>query len=120
MAYKGKRGKQQHPLSRIADRQKLFWSKVNKGSQLECWNWTASTKSGYGVFWDGKRRISAHRYSLELHLGKPIPGDLWVLHVCGNRRCVNPAHLYLGDAKDNAVDRDRHLIQDMMGVDRQL
>lgn len=36
------------------------------------------------------------------------PGSAGVLHTCGNghRACVNPRHLYLGDARTNARDRD--------------
>ena len=118
MAYKGKRGKQQNPLSGIADKEKLFWSRVDKRGRLECWEWQAGLSKGYGMFWDGKRRIRAHVYSFECCSTKSIPENMDVLHACGNRRCVNPTHLYLGTDQDNADDRDRHLIQDMMGIKR--
>jgi len=52
------------------------------------------------------RNIRAHRASWILHCG-PIPEGKWVLHCCPGRHipfCVNPDHLYLGDAADNARD----------------
>jgi hypothetical protein len=70
----------------------------------DCWEWTASLfKSGYGKFnLDGKT-VKAHRLSWELTNGE-IPGDLFVLHKCDNRKCVRPSHLFLGTKKDNADD----------------
>lgn len=82
-----------------------FWSKVSKGDADACWEWTASLDGrGYGQFGIRTgRNVRAHRFSYVVAFG-PIPGDLFVLHRCDNRKCVNPAHLFLGDAGDNIRD----------------
>jgi hypothetical protein len=70
-----------------------------------CKEWISSlSKNGYGrFFYKGKSR-SAHRVSYELFIGT-IPENMSVLHKCDNRKCVNPEHLFIGNAKDNALDR---------------
>lgn len=77
-----------------------FWSKVEKTET--CWLWIApTTVEGYGTFGIGsrtdgtKRVVGAHRFAYELLVG-PIPDGMELDHVkelCGNRHCVNPAHL---------------------------
>lgn len=84
-----------------------FWQKVQKTQA--CWVWQGTTSRGYGNLRvgstvDGTRtKVLAHRFSYELHYGQ-CPKELLVLHSCDNRRCVNPAHLRLGDHADNAND----------------
>lgn len=82
-----------------------FWEKVSKGDGDECWEWRASLDGrGYGQFSiKTGRNVRAHRFSYTICCGK-IPKDLFVLHRCDNRKCVNPAHLFLGDAGDNIRD----------------
>jgi len=78
----------------------LFWAKVNKTET--CWLWTGHVdKIGYG-----RHSASyAHRYSFELHTGKPIPAGRQIDHMCHNRACVNPAHLRSVTNKQNGENR---------------
>lgn len=46
----------------------------------------------------------AHRVSYEDNFGE-IPEGKLVLHRCDIGCCVNPDHLYIGDYKQNALDR---------------
>lgn len=89
-----RRGKPLTPLTAHAlTFEQRFWNKVDKSG--ECWEWTGSlTKhGGYGsIYHEGKVR-RAHRVSLQMATGEPIPQDLEVDHTCHNRKCVNPNHL---------------------------
>jgi HNH endonuclease len=87
-----------------------FWEKVDKRGPDECWMWIGSRRrNGYGQIaaeYDGVklRVLIASRASWELAHGRPVPDGMQVCHHCDNPPCVNPAHLFLGSARDNAQD----------------
>lgn len=97
------RGDAREPRRPIDDR---FFEKVDKSGN--CWLWTGTINAGgYGLIWN-RRADKAHRVSYVIHKGA-IPDGKMVLHACDVRNCVNPEHLYVGDAKQNARDmEERH------------
>ena len=84
-----------------------FWSKVDKRGPNECWPWRAGPKHNrYGLFFMNGKNHGAHCCAWEFEHGT-IPAGLFVCHNCpggDNPRCCNPAHLWLGSAKQNSRD----------------
>ena len=69
-----------------------------------CWIWMGTTlPHGYGTITLDKRKRYTHRVAWECSNG-PIPDGLRVCHRCDTPQCVNPAHLFIGTAKDNTQD----------------
>lgn len=94
------------PIGRFlteAERAQRFLVKVQHQSN-GCHYWTGVLfKSGYGVCVWRKKKMRAHRVAYLLFKGA-IPEGKHVLHKCDTPRCVNPDHLFLGDAKINSDD----------------
>ena len=73
-----------------------------------CIEWPYSRyANGYGAVYHLGLKLKAHRLALELHSGRAISSEEYVLHSCDNRSCFNPLHLRVGTAQDNVDDMMR-------------
>lgn len=77
-----------------------FLEKIDKRS--DCWLWKGQIIYGYPRFYIKNKMHRANRISWKLFYGY-IPGKLKVISKCGNKICVNPGHLFVGNLK-NAME----------------
>lgn len=89
-----------------------MWLMVDKRGPDECWPWKGTNNNGYGrVMIDG-RSYYAHRVIFDLAnpgvitRSSPIErkGPGFLMHLCDNRICCNPAHLKVATIKENNND----------------
>lgn len=90
---------------------KRFWSKVNKKTENECWEWIGTVRnkrSGYGHIRLTKQRktVYASRLSLSIYekLNDIPNSNILCCHKCDNPICVNPNHLFWGSHLNNVQD----------------
>lgn len=83
-----------------------FFSKVE--SSPGCWLWkgttTGKSHGEYGTFWNGERIVLAHRFLLELTLGRKLKPKMNACHRCDVPLCIRPTHLYEGTQSQNNKD----------------
>ena len=89
----------------IEERLRRQLHKVDSG----CWEWMGSLDSdGYGRIRGTYKDVlflKAHRLSWAMHHQSDIPKGMVICHTCDNRKCANPAHLWLGTQEDNQKDK---------------
>lgn len=70
-----------------------------------CWLWSGHVdKDGYGVIRVQGKDCKAHRAALGLALPGGLSPIQMACHHCDTPACINPAHLYAGDARSNMLD----------------
>lgn len=77
-----------------------------------CIEWTKSTaRNGYGMLRRNGRAHTVSRLVMHLTAEFDLNDSRHILHRCDNPPCINPDHLFIGTASDNAADKvkkDRH------------
>ena len=71
-----------------------------------CLEWQGSKREGYGRLARRGRTWQAHVLSYVANFG-PLPDGAQVNHLCHNRACIEPTHLYAGSQTQNMADMRR-------------
>jgi hypothetical protein len=97
-------------LANLKERLFSYVENLSFHTDEDCWNWNGyKTESGYGVVSINAVPYRVHRLSYWIYREYAqgnllVASDKYILHKCDNRCCINPSHLYLGTAQQNADD----------------
>lgn len=85
----------------MSDLPALLLDSVQFDPHAGCWLWDGDiSPRGYAL----RNRRLVHRLVLTETAGAAPDGKPLALHRCDVRCCINPGHLYWGDATDNSAD----------------
>jgi hypothetical protein len=75
-------------------------------SDTGCWECISHKPNakGYVIIGRGGKFFKLHRYAFE-QINGYIVESLEILHLCDNRKCMNPEHLRLGTSQENVADK---------------
>lgn len=101
---------------RFASTIRRFNKKYVKNSMTGCWDWTGAIKNkGRNTGCKGNMLNSvngkvedATRISLRIHLPDLSLDDVQIVQTCGNKLCVNPAHLITVPRGEGVSRGERH------------
>lgn len=101
-----------NPRARSAEERIAKWTEKSG----ECLIWNGNVlNSGYGQMRDSGRMVLVHRWAWS-QVNGPIPDEMQIDHICHNRLCVNPDHLRLATAKQNAENKISARMDSRSGV----
>lgn len=69
-----------------------------------CWIYTGRKVRGYGQVTRHGKKVYAHRFFYEHHVGA-IPPGYCACHRCDVTACVNPSHIFIATQEANIADR---------------
>lgn len=83
-----------------------------------CWIWTGKEEKGYPIFYVGRQRMRAHRWSYEHHKGVSLRAEQTLDHLCRQPLCTNPDHLTVVSRIEN-IER-KNLYYDLVRENERL